>query len=108
MVLLTLPLSLFLRFGTAALRTCPGTRSGGTAAVLTMPGVVLAVDGGSGRPGVREHGWPRATENQRAKGAAAKQSPNCRLLRAAPAAAKNTGQLLCHNLIAALFTRNVN
>lgn len=65
-----------------------------------VPGALLAVGCFSGLSGVREHGWPRAVEKEPAKTSLCQREPNCRLLCTAPAAARNTGQLLCHNLIA--------
>lgn len=51
--------------------------------------------------------WKRRVPSQALPTRAPAPSSSARPL-GAPAAAKNTGQLLCHNLIAALFTRNVN
>lgn len=89
-------------------RHCCGSRGPAAAA----PGAVPAAGHLSGRSGARECGWPHAVEKESAKLGPANESSSSQLLRTASqcpsCCQKNTGQLLCHNLIAALFTRNVN
>lgn len=90
----------------AGLLTCLGTCTGSSPAVLTgrLPrcqGLFSPWDVSLDSPVCESAAGPAPWKRSLPKPASANESPNCRLLRAAPAAARNTGQLLCHNLIAA-------
>lgn len=101
---------------TAGLSTCLGTRTGRATAVLTdrLPRCqglfspwAFYLDAPVCESTAGPMPWKTSVPSQPLPTRAPTAGSSAQPL-SAPAAAKNTGQLLCHNLIAALFTRNVN
>lgn len=101
---------------TAGLSTCLGTRTGSATTVLTdrLPQCqglfslwAIYLDAPVCESAAGPVPWKTSMPSQPLPKRAPTAGSSAQPL-SAPAAAKNTGQLLCHNLITALFTRNVN